>query len=594
MRIGIPILGAANVSAYTEAPEQFAPAQAMRNVVANGIGKRRRLSTRPGLVKAFPEQLAAGQPVQALAVLSRASAITGFALGDPLSLVNGWTGRAALIAGNQWIVPTGQIGTRDAMLVSGSGGQARIKPASTGTNTNLATTANFPNTTQPVWCGVDQTGTLAAWAYRWTDSGTGRVLVTFADAQTGTPLGSKVITLGAVAAPVTGAFLPGLLVIAAGVELHGVRLSSAGTRVMPGAVVSITYTDRPAVIGRYVACAGAVVGGVPTVWLAFAGSAANGSAVVSPSMSATLAQTIDAGEWGRQFRAGVVRYAMTQDSAGAWTATVVRLGGTPDEGTPLAEDDGSGGRLDHKTMRFAEWLDRSPRGCVPTGIAANPDGSFVCTFTGSGWGPNTAWTPGGHDFTTVAKFDAAGELLWEADTASIISDEEGGKVVGDTTLYVCDVPDEDGANAGTTSKAGPAIRACAMDSAGLVYVGGRIHSAGSGEGCVFCFESASGQLRWKKALTESVGKGTAGQGVGPLCLTCDRDDQRPIVCVARTKTWNPDIATEPYALAFKLDPVDGAVLWSWSSTQDQTESDLTCVASAPGRAVFGGNSWSDS
>ncbi|HZW08006.1 MAG TPA: hypothetical protein VFF65_12860 [Phycisphaerales bacterium] len=587
-RLPLPTSGVANVTAVVDTPAAFAPPGAMRNVVANGVGNRKRLSRRPGLVKVFAERVGrdGNHRPQAIGTISRASAVTAYVLGEETDLVAGRAARSELVDANAWILLPGKVGTLDAVKVYGSGGQAKALPGSALSAQNLAATANFPNSPACAWCGVDAAGTLAAWAYNWADSGRQRTLLVFADPRSGALLGSRVVSADtdsssdpANVVPGGFCFAEGLLVLARGRTLAGVEVLAVGGRSLPGPAVSIDTASMPACVG---VITGLAARGARLV-ACFQGDASAG-------VFANPAGTVAAGGNARHYRAGVAALDLGR-TAGAWTAAAVHVGGELDPDAPYVEVNTLGVAIDHGTVRLSEWLERFPRGGLPTSIALADDGSIALGMTGSGWGPDATFTPDGQTLSTVAKFTAAGELVWEQDTGSLIGAEQGGKLAGVATQYVCDIPDEDGGNAGTTSHDGPAVRAVSVDSTGIVYAAGRVHSSGA---CLFCLEAESGRVRWRSVFEEGAAVGAPGHGSPRLGVAVDPTDQQPLAIVYRDDAWDPDTGDEALASLFKVAAADGAIVWHWSATQDDAELRGTCVAAARGQVIVGGPLFTDS
>jgi hypothetical protein len=592
--IPLPTSGVANVSPLSQTPGDFAPPQGMRNFVSNAIGKRRNLSSRPGLVKAFPQRMGRNghHRPQALETISRASAETSFVLGSATPLVGMAAQRSGLIAGNVFTMYPGRLGVIEALAVSGSGGQAAGQLGTSISTLPLPTTANFPDSPTCQQVLVDATGTLAAAVFDWTDDGRHRTLVMFSDPRTGTPLGARVVSAASAestdpanVAPVC-VFTGNLLVIARGRTLQGVELIPVSGRQLPGAVIDSIAGEWTPSVGKVTALAGRVIDGELVIWAAFVGAGAAG-------VYGWPDGTIVAGEPARQYRAGVALAMLFKDASGVWGFAQTPIGREPTAGDPYRELDAGGALLEHDTIRLSEQLNRGPRGAVITAIEGHSDGSCVVTMSNSGWGPDYTFTPGGHAPTNVAKFDATGTLVWEVDTGSLIAGELGGKISGAGTRYRCDVPDEDSTNAGTTSHNGPALKAVALDQTGRVYVAGRIHDSLA---CVFALGAAGGTIAWRAKLDLDAAAGDAGKGCPSFSIAVDRGDQQPVVIVGRTVNWNPDpaVTTEAKANAFKLSSADGSVVWSWSTTQDTSEPSATCVAAGADRILVGAPLFTDS
>lgn len=607
-RLPLPILGVANVSATLDTPDEFAPPGAMLNVVSNGQGNRRRLSVRAGLVKVFPQRVGrnGNHRPQAIEVISRASAVTSFVLGTA-SPITGRPQRSEPVTLNAAVLATGVVSLVEGVYIRpGTGTIEGLRQSQSLTApVVLENLGNFPDPATCAWCGMHVSGTLGVYAFNWLDDVWQRTLLVFVDPRDGAFLGSRVVSsIAADESTGTGTKGPngdgGLLefggfvdsgkfspsdpanvapsaycitrshvLVARGRQLAGVDLIEFGGRWFPNKIVSIGQGDMPQAVGVIVAMGS---NGTDAVWCGFLGSREAGT-TINPSGN------IDPGQPAAHFRSGVTRLALVRE-AGAWAIDRVPIGGDPDITLPYAESDTLGAVVDHQTTRLSEQLERGPRGAFISSIAVDGDGQFVIGMSNSGWGPTTTQTPGDHPPTTVARFDAAGLLLWESDTGSLIPSEQGGGRSGSGTRYVTDCPDEGGG----TTKNGPAIKAVAIDASGSVYAAGRIAASGHS---VYRLGGAGGQIQWRRNVHEGATVG-GSNGTPFYGLAVDPGDNQAVVVTARNKLHQPGTTGEPFASVLKLGLTDGASVWTHSITQDLSEPSLTCVAAAAERLLIGG------
>lgn len=622
-RLRPPEGGVSDKGTYLDQPTDWTPVGTELNCRPDSTGPagRKRYGTRPGSEKVFPQQF--GTPEsregQGIGVISRASATTSFELGTRtrFSTENADARVSGLVSLNVGVLSQKYHWLRDAILVDGSGGQARAKRGGRPSVDALAAeAASFPNTASPVWVGQHPSGTLGAAAFNYTTGGgQHRTLIVFVDPKRGNVVGSKRI---APAGEDTGStnnvdalaftWTAEALWIGRGAALYYVPTPVFGGRsvLLSPLVLDATPAgvdpDRPlTAASRIVALDWYTAGSSTFLWAAFEGATGAG-------YTETPTGVVTAGTLARHYRSGLYRLEQIPDAAEFSYAFRVRdvPASSPAPGDIYAEVDSTGARVLHNSVRLAAWLDRAPRGALVTAIAADrTDGSVYVAFTNQGWGPTASFAPDGSvAYSTVAKFSASGELMWEADTTSRIGPEQGGKLAGVATKYNTDIPDEDGGNAGTTSHDGPAIRALATDSAGSLYAAGRINS---GRASVFAFNTAGGNVRWSRRIESNntpvpptapnpawVAAGDPGGGVRRFGVCVDSDSQ-VIVVGRRNNTYGEKNAPDllPYAMLWKLGSGDGATVWTFSATQDTAETSGLCVCATSVGVVYGCASFTD-
>lgn len=592
MRLVVPTRGVANATVAADQPAEFTPPDGELNVVLHSpVGGRPQLGQRPGLRKSFAERLGrdGNREVQGMARISRASAITKFTLGATIT-VTGTAKRSELIAGNCYVFNPARDGSIDALTVAGSSGAVTQTRASEDSTQTVTAAIGFPNTDTPSWAAMHPSSTLAVFGFDYLSSGQNRVLLVFVDPRDGQPLGYRRIAPASEASidnAISGGavFTDTALWVARGTKLHRIGVEQVGAYLVPTGAFDVPAATETGVSVAGVGRITGIAACKPSGWRLY-------GCFDGESSSGTLAgptTTLAAGYPARCVRAGVTAW----DEVGAGCVRVA-MGGTPTLLDAYVEV-ASGIPIVHNTLRFSQVLDRAPRGCIPTAIAAQPDGTgFVVAFTNDGWGPTVADFPpdGNRAASTLARFDSNGVMEWEIDAQSRIPGEAGGKRATVATTYPCDLPDEDGTNAGTTSKDGPAIRALAIDRTGIVYAAGRISA---GRFNVFSFGAAGGSLRWR-ARTESnnptdgtpdawAAPGAAGRGTPARCIGIDGADGRVVVVGKTNRTHAAQATRTRSAHVFRLDPADGVIVSVWSVSADDEANGTSPVALAVGSGV---------
>lgn len=618
-RLPLPIKGVSDATSYLDTPPGFCPPEAMLNVVPFNKNGRPQLGKRQGLVKAFQGRIGVdgNRKPQGMRVISRAAAVTTFVLGAAtvLGIDQTIVKNAGLIDYNAALMALATQGIREAIKVTGSGGQAVVRRDGAPEAQNLvAVPAGFPNTPTASWCAMHPTETLACVAFNFMASSQNQVLLVFLDPKSGDVIGSKVIApLGEDTASTQNvsaigfAWTSGAIWIARGTALWYVPTPVLGGKARlldPATVTAQQSTPDPAydlsgAASRIVAMATYASGSNVYLLAAFEGNTASGT-------YANPAGAITSGGYGKSFRSGIYRLSEQPDVADFTYKLVVDtgLGAAPNAADSYVEVSADlTTPVIHNSIRLSTILDRAPRGALPTAIDVDPvSGDIYIAFCNQGYGPNSGFLPDGSvAYSTMACFTGA-LLNWEIDAQSSIGGENGGKLAGVATHYPTDLPDEDGGNAGTTDKDGPAIRAVKFDSAGVCYAAGRINS---GLFSVFCVETGSGQLRWRKGLegnnaTDSPlpSPGQAAHGVPRGGLGVDLSDHLPVAVGARNNSWVTTAVssadTRPYALMWKLSSVDGSIQWGADAVQDTSEASLTSLAVGTGIALYGSSIFTDS
>lgn len=596
--IRLPNEGISDRPPFRKTPPAVAPPGTTYNVVLRrSTSGRMQFTKRPGWRKLFKTRFGQGR-VQGIDTLARASAITSATVGDTAAITdqNGTSRRSVLADANFWMMPLasdGSRGLRDTAKIFGSTGHARVLPGSLADYAQIAGIANFPNSPVPWAVAIHPSAQLAAVLVNYTDT-TAKTFIAFFDFASGSFICAKNLA-GADVAATAVVWTEKALWIAKGNLLHYVVTPFADGEASILNVASTTVSQAAGSLSGALAAAGSITGmcqykdgsGETFIYACFRGDPSAGT-------HANPAAAITAGAFAKHFRAGIYRLAEREPIPNTFDYEVQDFGGVIGLADPYSEVSG-GTPVVHRTARFSAWLDRAPRGAYPTAVACNADGSVAVTITNQGYGPNSAWPPdGSNPYASVAKFDLTGTLMWEADVGSNISGEAGGKLASVATTYPTDIPNEDGGNAGTTSKNGPALRNIAMDAFGDVYVSGRINA---GPGIVYAFQNASGQPKFNPVNLADVAQvpGAGGWSSAGIALANDS----LFVVSTRNNLWDGASVSEPYASLWRLSPVDGTLEWSYSITQTAAGSPpdndptATCLAAAGDVLVFGSAIFTD-
>jgi len=620
-RLMPPIRGVSNSSTFIDTPGDVVPLDGVGNCRPfTPTDDRPRFGTRPGLeaLNDTPLGTASSRQIRGMGSISRASAITSFRLGasTPLTFGSANLRTAGMLTSNLNLFSTVARCLRESYLVDGDSGQGEILRHGDVAVQTVPDLTGFPSSIDPTWCAVHPSKTLLAAGFNYTVSGQARVAVFFIEPVRGLVIGCKII------APTTdtpenntdspsACWTDNALWIPRGRQMWYVPTPVQAARARlhdptnTSTLLSATDTAHPLTyVGKIVSVASVFINARWYIWGAFEGTTDAGT-------YANPIGAITSGGYAKHYRSGLVLWTEGADVGENTYALTVRV---PDEVLSLSDSyvevDTSGAAVTEYTTRFSTWLNRAPRGALPAAVAADPsDGSAVVIFTNQGYGPNSGFPPDGSvAYSTVAKFNIAGTLLWEVDTQSSIANEDGGKLAGVGTTYPSDIPDEDGGNAGTTSKDGPAARSVVVDQAGRVFVAGRVSS---GRANVFCLGGAGGNQLWR-ARTESnnptsgspawIAPGLAGAGTPKNGLGIDPSDGRLLALGRRCVTWQSvdSPPTGNAGLLFKMVPADGSIEWALSPLQDYQTGPLyddptpLCIAVADGSVLIGTTTYADS
>ncbi len=536
-RLVPPDLGATDNSTFFDQPQRTCPPGSMLNVRPFTVSKDRpQVGLRPGILKAFAQQMGSGAPVQACGVVSRARAITGARVGDRTAITD--VGRSipeAALAGQVWGLQSnfGMYLRRDED-VSAGGEFADTGPS----DPSVVAIAYTPDQSKLVYAEnyIDASAVLVS-------------RVTCIDAQTGETQWSHKITR-------TGAAYSNSIVCTALYAFVCTNQYVRALKIADGTQFGTEFDCN----GWSQECIQAILTPDSTALLIiFRGTSANGTPSNDLPSGVHVLGAVKASMW----RSGVME--ATIQAAGSTAALVGTVLGAQLPSTDRYYE-GPSPYNPHNYLRFSECLagcgpdtplaQRMPRGVWPTAIAPMPDGGFIVSHTNTGWGPDSNAshvypTKPGNDYSapgppyrTLSIFAADGTYIQSLNTFSIFE----AHTVDSPTTY-SDIP--------YTSDDQPSILALATDSSGNIYAAGRVQSAIPAN--VFCFDR-DGNPKWSVALSTVAGStgGAGGQHILENGAAVCGDDQNPLFGGTRSTTWPG--ASGAHALLWKLDKETGAVL----------------------------------
>lgn len=538
-RLTPPLRGAANNTAKVDTPEQFCPPDNLRNVrPVPGVTDRPRMGPRPGWVKAFQNQIGNGARVQALAVVGRASGVSGYESGDVTEVRGGTNRSAGTLSGQAWVLDA-QHGM-SADFVSGNGEYAY----GVSWHPTLRRMAYFViNGPPPIYTRVRLTDCDPASAgylsVLWTTDLYDR------DPPSGvigtTPIYANHVLVTATFTYVCASRWLFVLRTSDGVFLKRYSMSGWAEEVMGCCV----RTD-----GKLAVCF-------------------RGSNVLSGPVTTNVADTGAGNGEGSHFRSGVMLFTITSTAPGSlspgdevltvvqfgpkrtatavsitgatWTQATKRLvktgaftsythatgrlikitGGTgittgsyvinakiSDDEIELVSSIGpnatdvSASELqppwyeDHLYFRLSEHVAMTPRGRYCNAIAATPDGGVAVATCNKGWGPNSSYQPDNtvapRSLVKISSGTTGAALLWESDIGSRL-DPRVTVIGGVPTTHYNDIPHPSDA-VNNTNDPHPTADAVAVDAAGDIYVGGRTSAFGYS---VHKVRGSSGTMVWE-------------------------------------------------------------------------------------------------
>lgn len=582
-RLTPPLRGAANNTALVDTPESFCPPDNLRNVRPYGSGsqERPRMGPRPGLIKAFANQLGGGNRIQALTVVGRASGVSGYEPGEVTEVTGGTSRTGTTLAGCCWALDPqrgmfADFGTGYAYGVS-------WHPTLTRLAYFIITTSGGKTVTRVRYCDADtSSGTFGTdlWETDCEDKDPGDTAGTF-------PIyGNHIL--------VDDTFT----YVCAGPWLYVLRTSDG------------VYLQRYNMMGWSEECMSACIRHDGKLCVAFRGTGA-----ISGPVTTNIADTGAGNGEGSHFRSGVMLFTVDETdtdvdddmltetqfgtkrtatavtiTGASWTAATKRLvktgaftsythatgklikitGGTGiTAGSRLIASKISNNEIelvssigasnasdvtaselqpiwyeDHLYWRASEHVAMQPRGRYCNSIAALPDGGIVIATCNKGWGPNSTYAP---DSTiaprTVIKLNSSGVLQWEADFASRLD-----AYPGSWGTYYNDIPHASNAN-NSTNDPHPSADAIAVDPNGDIYVAGRSTAAGYS---VHKIRGTDGAVLWET----NTGDWAAQNGIA-------YDEINGVLAVAgkRNTTWEGSGGANAHL--WFLDPANGEILDSY-------------------------------
>lgn len=501
-RLSIPFRGAVNATARQDHPIGTVPLESLRNFVPySGEGDTAQGGKRAPFRDIFGKVLN-DSPVQGVVAMARSSFTSGSTLGDCEPISDGYSVISAALEGHLWTldeVPTlSRMFEADITAAGGTQNLASVVACSARGNRiviaiNFATSGNG----KAVVACFNYEGDLI-WTQTISDATYHSAVNNVAISPNGDYVAvARGLYSGALYDPVSGHF-----------DLR---------RMVDGSVA-----DTDAVDDWSNECTDAQWRSDGQLLVLFLGTGTSGWTYNGTVLNSA------------HFRSGVALYSIESDTLTRESIGLELL--ATDDYQETATSGGAAVR--HKYCRFAESSSQYPRGCYPFCLAVGPNDSFVVGRTNQGWGPN--WSPPdaggtnilpGGGYVSIAKYDAAGLLMWEADAFSNRDPYHPG---GFGVQLYNDIDN-------------PTIRAIDMDIYGVVYAGGRIGSDGN---CVH-----------KLSSLEGVRIGTFDAGATVRDLFIDPVDQNLWVAVDRNSSWTG--ASGAFAHLLKLRTADMSVVEAW-------------------------------
>lgn len=503
-RVPLPMGGAASVSAYHDQPLNFYPVETLRCIRPFDTGHDRpRLGTTPGIVKFFNQQFGDGTFIQAIDTVSRGTVVAGYHLGTASRIV----GRSVLanpLAGQVFEFQPGQTPALEwfsLIDVTGDGGPNPI---------SVSAVARHPDTDLIV-VGTD--------AYNDGSGHTVARVVAF-DRYGNQVWSTKIAQAGLDKFINTIEVTRLYTLVCSNEKVHALRNDT-------GAIVEATnfnaWSDECVEGRRWKDPAT----GLEYLFVLFNGKT---TTVTLPNGA-----SVTAGFYAKCFRSGVMKLRIASDSY-ATTPVFTQV----QWGRQLAASDTFFEAL-HGYFRISENSLAKPRGAIVNALAVDLGGNVYVGRCNCGGGPNSTYPPDLQQSraVTVCKISAAGTMVWETDTDSIVR-------IGSQSVYN-DIP--------TVGGMDPSIQAVAVDSTnGVVYAGGAPNGATN---CVFRINGVDGSLQWGATLEPTVGP--PNQSIRQAGIAVDPTDGFVVVGGDNSTAWPGALGV--HAHLWKLNSVDGSVVW---------------------------------
>lgn len=521
----IPDRGVSDATPFTQQPGAFTPPGSMLNT----RHRTRRIGKRPGWVKRFQTRIGRGGPVQAVGVITRAAGVSGYSVDQCDLLTAGTSVAAPALTGNLFRLD--RVPSMDRAVtfdVTGIGGPA-------GVSVNA--------------CRWSPDGAYIAAAVNYDVAGITRTTIRLFNASTGAVVATRTIAAGTPVFTNTLCFSSEYLVATV---VNEIKLYTwAG-----GTLTPVLTHDLGGWANEAVQAAVWDDGDTEWLYVGFDGASRAG---------VRTGGTIEAGHAAVHFRSGIMKFRL-------FPAAALGLGGVAAAQVQFGTALGSGNAFyeaAHGYLRISEPGNSaaSPRGCLVAGLAVRQsDGAVALGRTNVGAGPDLATYP--PDATaapraTVALYSAAGALVWERDTDSIL--EAGFN--GDFN----DIPFPGDLTPDTS------VMAVAFTGAGDVVSGGRETAAGAS---VYLLRGSDGAV-----LAAVAVMGAQPESVRQGAVTVDPSDGMVIVCGDRSTDWEGSGGASAHL--WKLDPASLAVVADWDVAA--AVSALCVDADGNGNLVYGGD-----
>lgn len=498
-----PIRGVGNNRPYIDTPGDLSPPESTRNFRTHDVAKDRPCGgKRAGLRKAFTQRMGDGtHGVVAACAITRATAVSGYTIGQTTPLGAYESRVSSALHGNAFMLDSSLGMFRDFIEERPTAGTRPVVAVTWIGTDRMAWIANYTLAGNAV-CAVRvvRTDGSVVWSAICQDADPGSALPASPASISGNTL-CYIVPVG---------YGPGLVLVAAGPYVYVFSADS----------------------GRYIQrfnCAGQsseVVDVKPLpdqsgVYVLFYGS----------NVGATLpgGVTVTAGKYAAHFRAGVMRALVDVFiNVGTLAQDTAAYGANLSAGAPFFESA-------HNYARLSELLVRAPRGGYPTALRVFSDRGVAVSFTNQGWGPNATYAPDGSaPYSTVARLDPTGHVLWEVDTQSLLVAGDGG--------YTNDITAGGGGD-------NASIQALCTDAAGNTYAAGRENNATAGA-CVFALDPL-GSILWTKGIQTYSDPAVLTVRQGGAAT--DPTDNNPVFVGDRNNTSGSN------AMLWKLSAETGAV-----------------------------------
>lgn len=442
-----PYNGVANNTTFIGTPNGYCPPGSMLNARTYTPDKDRpTIGQRPGIRNLFPNLLA-GNPVQGLGVVSRASVVTGYVLGQCDMIGEDWTTREANgLDGHLWFLD-GQRGMYETAYYDAQALDGAASPVSAA------------------GCATTPDGTLVAYFMVY-DDGSGntiaRIRVLRVDDATE-------VWTAKIAETGVNRFVNQIVMT----NTHTFVCTNDELKVyntQTGALRLTTNINGWAL--EVVSCCVSADG--QFLYVAFDGN--NTGKVLASGVVVT------GGKNARHWRSGIIKYQINP-------ITSLGVIGQVTFGTQLTSPS-TYYEADHGYWRFSEQVPWKPWGTETRAIAAHPDGGIVLGHTNQGRGPNASFPPAGNPYVTLTKINANGAILWQTDTDSFATPE-----IGDLG-FQNDIP--------TAAGDFPSVVCMAIGSNGTVYAAGRINTTEAWGVNVFAIRGTDGVRLWNQDLGGTI------------------------------------------------------------------------------------------